>query len=125
MLTDVGNLLRKSSDAYRAAWHRGTATQDRRTRPRPPRFEIGGPLSARRDGEKGLGDEAPVRDQGADEEFEEGQITTLGNIVHRGLNMIPEELRSEITQKIHEALEFAQGASMVRLVDNPGRDARP
>src|SRR3954449_2930201 len=30
-------------------------------------FEIGGPLSARRDGEKGLSDEAPVRDHGTDE----------------------------------------------------------
>src|SRR4051794_30495054 len=42
-------------------------------------FEIGGPLSARRDGEKGLGDETPVRDQGADEEFEEGQDGAVRN----------------------------------------------
>src|SRR3954466_13516603 len=41
-------------------------------------FEIGRPLSARRDGEKGLGDETPVRDQGADEEFEEGQDGRFG-----------------------------------------------
>src|SRR3954447_20590504 len=54
---------------------------------RPPRnfaspfepFEIGGPLSARRDGEKGLGDETPVRDHGTDEEFEEGQDGAVRN----------------------------------------------
>src|SRR5512138_3074018 len=44
-------------------------------------FEIGGPLSARRDGEKGLDDEAPVSNHGADEEFEEGQ----GGAVRNGL----------------------------------------
>src|SRR3954469_19549186 len=42
-------------------------------------FEIGGPLSPRCDGEKGLGDEAPVRDHGADEEFEEGQGGAVRN----------------------------------------------
>src|SRR3954451_17372220 len=42
-------------------------------------FEIGGPLSARRDGEKGLGDKAPVGDHGADEEFEEGQSGAVRN----------------------------------------------
>src|SRR3954465_13477663 len=36
-------------------------------------LEIGGPLSAWRDGEEGLGDEAPVSNHGAEEEFEEGQ----------------------------------------------------
>src|ERR1700746_3645424 len=42
-------------------------------------FEIGGPLSARRDGEQGLGDESPISDHGADEEFEEGQSRTVRN----------------------------------------------
>jgi hypothetical protein len=44
-------------------------------------FEIGGPLSARRDGEPGLGEEAPIRDHGTDEEFEESQ----GGAVRNGL----------------------------------------
>ena len=45
-------------------------------------FEIGGPLSARRDGQKSLGDKAPVSDHGAEEEFEEGQ----GGAVRNGLS---------------------------------------
>src|SRR5215213_8263922 len=45
-------------------------------------LEIGGPLSPRRDGEKGFGDEAPVSNHGADEEFEEGQ----GGAVRNGLS---------------------------------------
>src|SRR4051795_3912687 len=45
-------------------------------------FEIGGPLSARRDSEKGLGDKAPISNHGADEEFEEGQ----GGAVRNGLS---------------------------------------
>jgi hypothetical protein len=44
-------------------------------------FEIGGPLSARRDGQKSLGDKAPVSNHGAEEEFEEGQ----GGAVRNGL----------------------------------------
>jgi EcsC protein family len=54
-----------------------------------------------------------------------GFISTLGNIVERGLNVIPESLREEITAKIHDALVIAQSASTMRMDDEPGRNARP
>jgi hypothetical protein len=51
-------------------------------------------------------------------------IAMLGNLVHRGLNRIPEDWRDEITKKIHEALVVAQSASLVHMIDEPGRDAQ-
>jgi EcsC protein family len=52
-------------------------------------------------------------------------ISTVGNLVERGLSLIPEHLREEIIAKIHEALTAAHGAAMVRMDDEPGRHAQP
>lgn len=48
-------------------------------------------------------------------------VATLGNVVDRGINRIPEDWRGEITKKIRETLDFAQRVSIVQMDDEPGR----
>jgi hypothetical protein len=51
-------------------------------------------------------------------------IATLGNVVHRGLAMVPEEWRDPITSKIHETLVLLQGTAVVNMDDDPGRGSK-
>ena len=51
-------------------------------------------------------------------------IATLGNVVHRGLAMVPAEWREPITAKIHETLVVVQGPAVWNMDDDPGRGSK-
>jgi hypothetical protein len=51
-------------------------------------------------------------------------IATLGNVVHRGLAMVPDEWRESITAKVHETLVLLQSAAVANMDDDPGRNSK-
>jgi hypothetical protein len=52
-------------------------------------------------------------------------ISILGDLVEKGLNMIPANVREDIIANIHGALVLAQNASTTQMLDEPGRNAKP
>ncbi len=51
-------------------------------------------------------------------------VATLGDLVHRGLAMVPEEWRGPIAAKVHETLVFVQSAAVVNMEDAPGQGSK-
>lgn len=50
-------------------------------------------------------------------------MSTLGSTIEQGLNRLPEGFKQVVTDKVREALEYAQQAALTRMDKDAGREA--